>query len=377
VKECSAVNDNSHMNETIQSQHMMNFVPGHYGDNFYGWWADWFYPAMNLLQSTPIIPGRGNHEICTRGGFGFFLFMFPYDIDDGSTNYCLDNYPPYAVRFEHEQFLVMDDSIINPLRGGVDHYMNTLEGCPGTPEDGQPLIVPKRENRYLDPKNAEETEEQVELFTKWFKDIEFLSLDRETNFYVGHRPVLGIGCNYTDVVTLDWTLQQSLTNTTFDRISALITGHMHWLEVLEFEDNVLPAQMVVGNGGTMMIENKIDQSSIPYINLTVGKEEYGIHGRVKRGITKSAFGYGIMERQDDLSYEVKFMTWQADKGSVANQFNLTIPAGLRKNAQTDATEDGDEPVTMQGGNVIVSSGDIQSRLSFIVGAFFVIVYLCN
>ena len=127
----------------------------------------------------------------------------------------------------------------------------------------------------------------------------------------------------------------------------------------------------------MMIENKIDQSSIPYINLTVGKEEYGIHGRVKRGITKSAFGYGIMERQDDLSYFVQFKTWQADKGSVANQFNLTIPAGLRKkNAQADAAAKGDESVTMPGGNVIVSSGD-STRLSFIVGTFFVVVYLCN
>jgi len=34
VKECSAVNDNSHMNETIQDNSMMNFVPGHYGDNW-------------------------------------------------------------------------------------------------------------------------------------------------------------------------------------------------------------------------------------------------------------------------------------------------------------------------------------------------------
>ena len=75
VKECSAVNDNSHMNETMEKDHFMNFMPGHYGDNWWGWWADWFYPAMKLLQNAPIIPGRGNHEICTRGGFGYFLFM--------------------------------------------------------------------------------------------------------------------------------------------------------------------------------------------------------------------------------------------------------------------------------------------------------------
>ena len=181
-------------------------------------------------------------------------FQFPIDLD-GHLNTCLDNFPPYAVRFEHEQFLVMDDSLINPLRKGVDHFMVSDQGCPGAPEDGS-TIVPIRENRYLDPKTKNETDTQVAIFTNWFKRIEELSQGRENNFYVGHRPILGIGCNYTDIVTLDWTLQESLGPNTLDRISALITGHMHWLEVLEFEDNVLPAQMVVGNGGTMMIENK-------------------------------------------------------------------------------------------------------------------------
>ena len=305
--------------------------------------------------------------------------QFPHDVDDASKNYCLEQYPPYAVRFQHEQFLVMDDSMINPLRKGVDHYMNTPQGCPGAPEEGQPLIEPVRENRYLDPENAEETRQQVEVYTKWFKVIEVLSQNRESNFYVGHRPVLGIGCNYTSVVTLDWTLQQSLGPNTLDRISALITGHMHWLEVLEFEDNVLPAQLVVGNGGTMMIENKINQSSIPYINLTVGKEEYGIQGRVKRGLTKSEFGYGIMERQEDMHYEVYFKTWQPEKQKVDIAFSLSIPAGLRKNAQAASTADGDEQAAAsgEGSGQSTSGGTLlaASLLSFvaIVGTFFVVV----
>ena len=60
---------------------------------------------MNLLKSAPIIPTRGNHEICSRGGYGYFMFMAP----DPPADYCLDNFPPYGVAFEHEQFLVMDD----------------------------------------------------------------------------------------------------------------------------------------------------------------------------------------------------------------------------------------------------------------------------
>ena len=100
------------------------------------------------------------------------------------------------------------------------------------------------------------------------------------------------------------------------------------IEVLEFEDNELPAQMVVGNGGTMMIENKIKQSSIPYVDLKVGKEEYNLQARVKRGLTMSQFGYSVMERQEDnKSYEVKFNVYNQDARAMETlDFKLSIPA---------------------------------------------------
>jgi hypothetical protein len=140
-------------------------------------------------------------------------------------DHCSTYYPPYTVKFEKEQFLVMDDTPIDPLNGGVDHFTVSEEGCPGAPSDGT-LIVPVQEARNLDPTKAAV---QIELYTDYFKQIEELSQERETNFYVGHRPIFGIGCDNTSIVTLDWTLQQSLGPTTLDRISGLITGHMHWL----------------------------------------------------------------------------------------------------------------------------------------------------
>jgi hypothetical protein len=33
------------------------------------------------------------------------MFLSPIEIED----YCLEKFDPYAVKFEHEQFLVMDD----------------------------------------------------------------------------------------------------------------------------------------------------------------------------------------------------------------------------------------------------------------------------
>ena len=105
-KDCSAVNTPEFASPSgIAPDKIMNFIPGEYGDNWWGWWADFFEPAMNLLQAAPIIPTRGNHEICARGGYGYFMFLSPVAVED----YCLDNFPVYNIPFEHEQFVVMDD----------------------------------------------------------------------------------------------------------------------------------------------------------------------------------------------------------------------------------------------------------------------------
>eukprot|EP00804_Cyclotella_cryptica_P008753 CCRYP_018463-RB/>CCRYP_018463-RB protein AED:0.03 eAED:0.03 QI:300/1/1/1/0.66/0.5/4/814/481 len=218
TKNCSAVN----IPEFASADDMvfgtvMNFIPGEYGDNWWGWWSDFFYPALNLLKEAPIIALRGNHEICERGGYGYFMFLSPVELED----YCLERFAPYAVKFTHEQFLVMDDSIIKELNGGVDHFLPGA--CPGVPDNG--YIVPLQQTRYNDT-NDQDIPNHLDLFTQHFEKIEVMSLESDNNFYIGHRPLFGISCNNGTVVTLDWTLQQSLGPTTLNRISAIFSGHM-------------------------------------------------------------------------------------------------------------------------------------------------------
>ncbi|KAL7532817.1 hypothetical protein ACHAWF_004252 [Thalassiosira exigua] len=213
--DCSAVNLPSFTSDPMTKGTVLNFVPGMYGDNWHGWWADFFYPALNLLKTAPIIPTRGNHEICKRGGYGYFLFLSPMPLRD----LCKDYMPPYAVKFEHEQFVVVDDSAIDPLGGGVDHYLPSQ--CPGPPSSG--TLVPMQEARDM---NDEETVKQLQIFTETFKYVDAYALHYDTNFYVGHRPILGVGCNASQLASLDWTLQQSLGPNTLDGFNALITGHM-------------------------------------------------------------------------------------------------------------------------------------------------------
>lgn len=101
-----------------------NFLPGTWGDNLYGWWADLFWPALELFRAAPVIAVRGNHEICSRAGHGYFLFfdVNEYPEDTVAGQYCEDYIAPRAVSFANEQFLVFDDSYIAPMNGGIDHY---------------------------------------------------------------------------------------------------------------------------------------------------------------------------------------------------------------------------------------------------------------
>lgn len=64
-KDCSGVNLPKHGSEEDNAEDVvMNFIPGEYGDNWWGWWSDFFWPFMALLNVAPLIALRGNHEIC-------------------------------------------------------------------------------------------------------------------------------------------------------------------------------------------------------------------------------------------------------------------------------------------------------------------------
>ena len=48
-----------------------------FGDNFATWNVDVFSPADSLLRKAPWVFTRGNHELCSREGPGWFTFLDP------------------------------------------------------------------------------------------------------------------------------------------------------------------------------------------------------------------------------------------------------------------------------------------------------------
>ncbi|MBK1724360.1 hypothetical protein CKO23_19305 [Thiocystis violacea] len=46
-------------------------------DQWMNWWLDFFQPATELLAAAPWIVARGNHELCSRAGPGWFYLLDP------------------------------------------------------------------------------------------------------------------------------------------------------------------------------------------------------------------------------------------------------------------------------------------------------------
>src|SRR5439155_64627 len=62
-----------------------------HGDNWLSWKADFFDPAAPLLAAAPWVMVRGNHELCARGGHGWFRLLDPHPASPD----CLDRTDAY------------------------------------------------------------------------------------------------------------------------------------------------------------------------------------------------------------------------------------------------------------------------------------------
>merc|ERR1719203_988940 len=113
---------------------------------------------------------------------------------------------------------------------------------------------------------------------------------------------------------------------------------MHWLEILQYANQELPTQIVVGHGGTTLIQNYVDQTVFPHLELHVGSKQQQLKGRVLEGLTSSSmFGFAIMERSQEGDYDMSFLGLDMKTNVMVQQgFNFTIPKGPRV-AQTESS----------------------------------------
>ncbi len=214
-----------------------------FGDNWETWDADFFTPASTLLDSAPWVFTRGNHEICSRGGKGWFRFLDPNPVFPECEKFT----PPYSIDIGLVQLLMLDSS------------------------------------------SADDNAAPQDLVDVYSAQIDALSEIAGNNAWlVVHHPVWGIGEFDGDLFRSNVTLQASTGNVLKPGINLVLSGHIHLFEMLNFVGDRSP-QLLVGFSGT-----KLDQPvTVPLAGLEIAGTT------VNEGVSLDDFGFVTMEQFED------------------------------------------------------------------------------
>jgi len=221
-----------------------------YGDNFATWNADFFSPADSLLRSAVWVFTRGNHELCSRQGPGWFNYLDP----NPPFAECQEFTPPYTVDLGIVRLLMLDSS--------------------ASDDDSAPP-------------------DTVEVFTSQIDQLEASSGDNA--WLVTHIPMWAIGNSSGEIFTLDDILQEASGNELTGGINLVLSGHLHSLETL-FVDADRQPQFIIGNSGTSLDSAVTDIVGMEIAGATV----------VEGSVNIAEFGYATMELKGDV-WDVRMM----------------------------------------------------------------------
>ncbi|MEI6790846.1 MAG: metallophosphoesterase [Myxococcaceae bacterium] len=185
--------------------------------NWATWKADFFDPAASMLSQTPWLFMRGNHELCDRGGQGWFRFFDPRPY----TETCSDYTDPYTVNYAGLNLLVMDNAAVTDSPDPAD-------------------------------------ENSAQIYAKQFETAR----DWKADWLLIHEPIWGVVPNKKKPKIMNPTLQEAFKSAPAG-IQFVLSGHIHLSQTLNFKDN-LPAQMITGMGGTRLDKELGDTSDIKF-----------------------------------------------------------------------------------------------------------------
>ena len=262
-----------------RTYHSENATNSSEQDEWQNWWLDFFEPAADLLPVAPWVFTRGNHELCSRAGPGWFYFL-----DAGS------NLPGAA----SPQRRCPDQDVTKPL----------LKTDLAQLELAAPYVVDLGNLRVatLDSANACDNfapEKTSEIYTAQFDSLGDPLAGDTPAFFMTHRPLWAVtGPSKTINHTLQAALGQLPAGRLPDSVQLSLSGHMHLFESLTFVAGGRPPQIVVGNSGVELahvIEAGGDAATSCIPENTVNDAE-------ACGNSAAQFGFLELSRQPDGSW---------------------------------------------------------------------------
>jgi hypothetical protein len=242
-------------------------------DSWPAWRDDFFAPAAQLLRAAPWVFARGNHEICSRAGPGWFYFLDPgSDLLPGGGGQAscpspeagdlgLVFSPPYRLEFQDSALIVMDSS----------------KACDLVAE-----------------------ESTLATFKGQFQEIAGMISDRPV-WLVMHRPIWALDVKSKDLAqnlseggtgfpiinhTLQSALRQAFGGRVPEQIRLVLSGHLHFFQAVTFGVG-RPPQLVIGNGGVVL--DSLAEGAADGLTATIDEQGADV-------LSERRFGYLVLER---------------------------------------------------------------------------------
>ncbi len=211
-----------------------------YGNNWPTWKADLFDPGAPLLAAAPWVVVRGNHELCRRGGTGWFRLLDPHPARPD----CVDRTDPYRLSIGGIELLLFDGA------------------------DADDFLAPP---------------DKVAAYADQFARL--LANAPPHAWLLTHKPVWAMAPGELSGLTTNQTEQAAIQGHVPAALDLVLAGHLHDFISYEFGPQ-RPAQLIIGTGGDTLLP--LGRSPI------VGAEIDGM--TVREGFASARFGYFIMER---------------------------------------------------------------------------------
>jgi len=195
-------------------------------DSAWGWVADVLVPMAPLLSAAPIVMVRGNHELCERGGNGFFLM---FDPAFGSAKNCAPS----------------SDGVVPEVYSPTTAVDLSVKG-------GRVLRLVN-----VDSANGDDTGIDAAIAAQQrplFEQAARLARVADESWLLTHRPIAGMFSteklpNPPGAATPWSSITQTYSSYgLLDRFDFTLSSHIHLAQAVQVPG--LPGEIVLGNAGT-------------------------------------------------------------------------------------------------------------------------------
>jgi hypothetical protein len=197
-------------------------------DSGWGWVADALVPMGPLLEAMPLVVVRGNHELCSRGGNGYFLL---FDPAFGSADRCAPSAAGTA-----PVVYPASTAVDLPIAGGRRLRLVNVDSANGSDAS---------------------IDERIALAQRLlFRQAQRLARGASEAWLLTHRPINAVSSTaYLPSPPGGAATWSSLTQTYASEgllapFQLMLSSHLHIAQVVQVPGQ--PGQIVLGNGGTLL-----------------------------------------------------------------------------------------------------------------------------